>query len=220
MKCSNRYKSLKIHITEEFLKMGYGHTCKFGIGKHLEIIFTLETIGKDTEVKNDFSNIKAYNFNTLDDCLERFNLYQKHGYNNLQIITRVNYKNKPVIEDVTSCMELSVNSSFIEEIRKENEQLKKQFYELTLYKEFITKHNATKLYDKFVKDKENIKPSNTDNDNLYWYEFRLRGFSPSCQPKGHITVKHDIGRYGIIAYDRQLTETELYDYDLKHYQTA
>ncbi|WP_242289168.1 MULTISPECIES: hypothetical protein [unclassified Bacillus cereus group] len=49
---------------------------------------------------------------------------------------------------------------------------------------------------------------------LYWYAYRLRGFSPSCQPKGFIDRNDDYGRFGSIAYDRPLTEQELSDYEL------
>jgi hypothetical protein len=50
---------------------------------------------------------------------------------------------------------------------------------------------------------------------LFWYEFRFRGFSPSCQPKGHAEVNHDIGKWGAIAYDRELTSAELDKYELR-----
>lgn len=59
---------------------------------------------------------------------------------------------------------------------------------------------------------------NKDQNNLYWYSYRLRGFSPFCQPKGHIEVDHSIGRHGIIAYDRELTENELSEYELTPYE--
>lgn len=49
---------------------------------------------------------------------------------------------------------------------------------------------------------------------LYWYAYRLRGFSPSCQPKGFIDSNEDYGRFGSIAYDRPLTEQEVSDYEL------
>lgn len=49
---------------------------------------------------------------------------------------------------------------------------------------------------------------------LYWYAYRLRGFSPSCQPKGFIDRNDDYGRFGSIAYNRPLTEQELSDYEL------
>lgn len=54
-------------------------------------------------------------------------------------------------------------------------------------------------------------------DELFWYEYRLRGYSIGCQPKGHIKVNQDIGRHGVIAYDRELTEQEIEDYELEPY---
>lgn len=50
----------------------------------------------------------------------------------------------------------------------------------------------------------------------YKYGMRLRGFSIGCQPKGVIERMDDpSGRYyDILAYDRQLTEKELEDYEL------
>ena len=52
---------------------------------------------------------------------------------------------------------------------------------------------------------------------LYWYEYKYRGFSPFCQPKGHIKVDNSKGKFGIIAYNRPLTEKELYDFELRPY---
>lgn len=49
---------------------------------------------------------------------------------------------------------------------------------------------------------------------LYWYAYRLRGFSLGCQPKGFVERNEDYGRFGSIAYNRQLTEQELSDYEL------
>jgi hypothetical protein len=52
-------------------------------------------------------------------------------------------------------------------------------------------------------------------NNIYWYEYKLRGFSPFCQPKGFINHDESKGRWGLIAYDRPLTDAELDEYDLK-----
>lgn len=48
----------------------------------------------------------------------------------------------------------------------------------------------------------------------YWYEYRLRGLSLGCQPKGFVDSDEDWGKFGAIAYDRPLTEQELVDYEL------
>lgn len=55
-------------------------------------------------------------------------------------------------------------------------------------------------------------------EKLYWYEYLYRGFSPGCQPKGHIDINHTKGKFGIIAYDRELTEQEIKDYELRLYK--
>lgn len=49
---------------------------------------------------------------------------------------------------------------------------------------------------------------------LFWYEYRLRGLSPGCQPNDFIKVDHSKGRFGIIAYNRPLTQKELNEYEL------
>jgi len=53
---------------------------------------------------------------------------------------------------------------------------------------------------------------------LYKYGMRLRGVAPGCQPKGLIRCEEDrVGNYhNIITYDRELTEQELYDYELDY----
>ncbi|MEM5592787.1 hypothetical protein AAHH67_15460 [Niallia circulans] len=51
-------------------------------------------------------------------------------------------------------------------------------------------------------------------ESTYWYQYSLRGFSPFCQPKGHVKLDDSVGRYGAIAYNRQLTSNELEEYEL------
>ena len=65
-----------------------------------------------------------------------------------------------------------------------------------------------------IEVKEVKEPEATEN-KIYWYEFRLRGFSLGCQPKGWINRDESQGRWGIIAYDRELTASECEDYDLR-----
>ena len=52
-------------------------------------------------------------------------------------------------------------------------------------------------------------------DNVYWYEFKHRGLSPGCQPRGFVEHKEELGRFGHISYGRQLTDKEITDYELK-----
>lgn len=49
---------------------------------------------------------------------------------------------------------------------------------------------------------------------LYWYAYRLRGFSLGCQPKGFVDYNHAIGKFGAVAYERPLTMYEMENYDL------
>lgn len=50
--------------------------------------------------------------------------------------------------------------------------------------------------------------------NKYWYEYRLRGLSLGCQPKGFVDSNADHGRFGSVAYSRKLTEEEIEEYEL------
>jgi hypothetical protein len=66
----------------------------------------------------------------------------------------------------------------------------------------------------------NSKEAEKETNNIYWYEYTLRGFSLGCQPKGFIEHNDNIGRHGIVSYDRQLTNEELSDYELIPYNKA
>lgn len=58
----------------------------------------------------------------------------------------------------------------------------------------------------------------------YTYYFRLRPPSIGTQPKGFIELNPDSitknGReyWGSVTYDRQLTENEMYNYDLDYFE--
>ena len=49
----------------------------------------------------------------------------------------------------------------------------------------------------------------------YWYELLFRGISPGCQPKNFIDCDHTKGKWGIVAYNRELSEKEITEYELK-----
>lgn len=49
---------------------------------------------------------------------------------------------------------------------------------------------------------------------LYWYEYKFRGFSPGCQPNDLVEWDDEYGRFGAVAYERELTPKELEDYEL------
>jgi hypothetical protein len=98
------------------------------------------------------------------------------------------------------------NSQYQDQL-KENDELKKV-------------NERLQMDNKELKQQLNkIKGNNKDN-NIYWYEYRLRGFSPFCQPKGHIEYNPNIGRHGIISYNRPLTQDELNEYELNPFNKA
>ncbi|MBK1611691.1 hypothetical protein JCR31_28015 [Bacillus cereus] len=53
-----------------------------------------------------------------------------------------------------------------------------------------------------------------ESDTMHWYEFRLRGLSLGAQPKDFVDVNHEHGRFGAVAYNRELTEEEIERYEL------
>lgn len=51
----------------------------------------------------------------------------------------------------------------------------------------------------------------------HWYELLYRGISPGCQPRDFVDKDHNKGKWGIVAYDRELTDKELSMYEMKPY---
>jgi hypothetical protein len=77
------------------------------------------------------------------------------------------------------------------------------------------------VYEMFVEENNTIQsnvsePEQTQN-NLYWYAYTLRGFSLGCQPSNHVTHNDNVGKHGIVAYNRPLTNKELSSYELIPY---
>lgn len=70
--------------------------------------------------------------------------------------------------------------------------------------------NAVNVHHSDLSNKQDI-------NNLYWYEYRLRGFSLGCQPSDFISHNDSIGMHGIVSYNRQLTDMEISDYELIPY---
>ena len=56
---------------------------------------------------------------------------------------------------------------------------------------------------------------------IYWYELLFRGISPGCFPSaGFVTSEFDHTNkrgfvFGAVAYQRELTEKEISDYELR-----
>lgn len=49
---------------------------------------------------------------------------------------------------------------------------------------------------------------------MYWYELLKRPMSLGTQPKGVVEFDEEKGEWGIIAYDRELSDEELSGYEL------
>lgn len=51
----------------------------------------------------------------------------------------------------------------------------------------------------------------------YMYGMKYRGFSLGCQPRGVVELLDgDKDYYDIIVYDRELTDKEIYEYELDY----
>ena len=57
---------------------------------------------------------------------------------------------------------------------------------------------------------------------MWYYGMRLRGCGPGCQPKGFLWREDDdSGKYwDILVYNRELTEKEMFSYDLDFIKRA
>lgn len=57
-----------------------------------------------------------------------------------------------------------------------------------------------------------------ENIKIYWYEMINRPVGIGCQPKGFIATDGSKGNWGIVAYDRELTEDELLEFEMKEFK--
>jgi hypothetical protein len=194
-----------IHITESGVRY-------WDIGQEMELIYIIETTRNDEDVKNDYSNIIQKECHSLNELFKIFNEWQKAGYKNIQIVTNVKHNNETIIEDVSECLELSVNSAEMNNLKDDSKQLQKTREQVATYDGFIKHYKAEKAFEKYLKERNAEK--NKDQNGLYWYEMRLRPLSIGSQPNGFIQIDDTKGRHGIIAYNRPLTQNEINEYDL------
>jgi len=189
--------------------------------KDFKIVYTIEHTKHDEELEEiNYSNLVEEKCNSMQEAINRLNYFQTLGYKNINISNTVyNVENDHMLEDNTARnISIEFNSTETIKAEKENRILTSKNEDLQeesiLYEAFIDKYNSKDLFEKFIEEYQNSN-NNQDVNGLYWYEYRLRGFSISCQPKGHTKVNHNEGRWGIIAYNRPLTDIELFDYDLQ-----
>ncbi len=155
---------------------------------------------------------REYKYNSLYEVLNAAYfvhlLIKKEGYANIEefkILTIVkDGKNKIIIDDLTNNLELwdTIQES---QIMQENKIMKEKMQELELCKEFIKKYKAEEMFKQFQKE------------HIFWYELKFRGISPGCQPKDFIESDNNKGKFGIVGYNRRLTENELETYEMKEY---
>lgn len=54
-----------------------------------------------------------------------------------------------------------------------------------------------------------------DDKRTYWYEMTKRPVSIGCQPRGFVDINDNHGKWGIVAYNRELTQKELDEYEMR-----
>lgn len=189
------------------------------------------------EVK-DWDNLDSYpciyNGSSLSIAMMHFKEQHLKGEDVILFIEDENgntidvLENYNEVDNIIKCNELFTPND--EELKKQHKEVSKQkeIY-VNMYKEEINKNDTLKKENERLtiqvrqqqREINKLKDqAESKNNKLYWYAYRLRGFSLGCQPKGHIEVNHNIGRHGIIAYDRQLTPNELNEYELIPYNKA
>jgi hypothetical protein len=181
-----------------------------------QYIETVNKLGK--KVMQKINNIVAYGNNA--------------GMNNITQETIVNYYVK-AIEQYGEEKALSILDTTVKNTRKKaNDKLNEKWNKVK--NEIFNKNNCVPTSIKVIKDEiknGNINIVGIESElwvyeqlsinkqetiqTIFWYEFLYRGFSPMCQPKGHIQLDHNKGKWGVIAYDRPLTDAELCEYELK-----
>lgn len=141
--------------------------------------------------------------------------------NILSFESRVSINSEQPDNKVKCIIELNLNDYSIIKIKPYDNGSKKYNYDAKHNTKLIVNAVIEQTDNEIKFEIENIKKAEEEkkeNDNLYWYEYRLRGYSLGCQPNGHKKVIHDIGRHGIIGYDRPLTSQELNAFELTLYR--
>jgi hypothetical protein len=175
---------------------------------------------------------QVYNGSSLVNAMTVFKEYHLKGEDVILFIedekgnTIDTLENYGQIDNIIKCNELfkPENSELIKEHKEAITQ--KEIYN-GQYKDQLNKNNELEktiqrlqTENRQLKQQLNKVTDTKENNTVYWYAYRLRGFSLGCQPKGHIKHDNSIGKHGIIAYNRELTENELMEYELLPYNKA
>jgi len=181
----------------------------------VQIEYTIEYTEKDEAIKDDYSNVKKVNCLDLEQMVKSmFELRQLNKFN-INLYTKTEVEGQWITEDNANDCEIYASSAT--EKRKDKsisileKTIKEQQKEIELYKSFLTKYNSSEIFEKFKKSEE----------TKHTYYYRLRPPAPGCQPKQGLLemnsqkITHNNREYwGSCTYDRELTDKELYEYDL------
>ena len=180
----------------------------------IKTIYTVEYTEKDEPFKDDYSNAKKIETLDLESSIDiMFKLRQRNKFN-INVYTLTEIDGQWITEDYCNdCEQFTDTQQSVDLKHKNNDLLKameEMQKELDLYKKFIAQYNATKEFKKFK-----------DEQNTHTYYYRLRPPSPGCQPKQGLLetnnkeIEYNNRKYwGYAVYDRELSDKELYEYDL------
>ena len=176
----------------------------------ISIKYQIEYTEKDEYIKDDYSNLNQIkNILDLEELIKTMFILKQRGKYNINIGYSIEDNKQWIIEDFVSCTEdFKSNAKELKQSKQITEQqteINELRQDLELYKSFIKKYKAEKQFNEF-KEK-----------GIFWYELLFRGISPGCQPKEFIDVDHTKGKYGIVAYNRKLTNEELKEYEMREY---
>jgi len=180
----------------------------------ITVSYKIEYTEKDEPIKDDYSNLKQFNPKDIEELIKYMFQARELDKHNINIGYTIEDPKGWLVEDFVNDTECFAGNT-IERKQKERidnieETIQEQQKELDLYKSFIKKYNATKQFEDYKKEQ-----------NTFTYYFRLRPPSLGTHPRnGLIELNGDKINYnsreywGYASYDRELTDSELYDYDL------
>lgn len=170
----------------------------------IEITVAAEKSIQEIEV-SEVKTYKLYFDNNTKDILNKglkVALYRLPEDAMIDIaIIKDNYTTKTIIRVISRWGKI--------ELRKINGMI------FEIQKEYERKGHWKKRMIDYIKEQLEQIEQPEQKKEVYWYEYIYRGFSPGCQPEGFIDRDDDKGRFGWIAYDRELSEKEIKDYELR-----
>lgn len=128
---------------------------KWGIGKHLQLLYIVETTKTDKEIESMYySNLHQYEHKTIQSAINHVFTMQRNGWHNINLNVQTYNREKLIVEDIAYDTEFisTTEQGTIRENRELKTKMEDITKELTLYKAFITKYRAEKMYETFVNE--------------------------------------------------------------------